>query len=158
MSRPGALPVAPELGVLWRRTFVIVLIGTGLFFLDRLTVLLATYWFFEAVDLSPIFWTNLRWGAALFAIGFVLFASAIVAPAYVHPVSSSSRRLYRLCGMAVGLVVAYLFALQYAQFLPTPTTSAPWKAQERFRSPGRPPFIRARCGEAGPPGWKPRAA
>ena len=118
MNGPDALPMAPQVGVLWRRTFVIVLIGLGLFLLDRLTVLLATYWFFEAVDLGSVFWTNLRWGTALFAIGFVLFAGAVVAPAYVHSVSPSSRGLYRWCGMAVGLVAAYLFALRYAEFLP----------------------------------------
>ena len=118
MSGPYGLPMAPQVGVLWRRTFIIVLVGLGLFFLDRLTVLLATYWFFEAVDLSQVFWTNLRAGAALFAIGFVLFVGSIVAPAYVHPVSSSSRGLYRGCGAAVGLVAAYLFALRYAEFLP----------------------------------------
>jgi len=118
MSAPDALPVAPEAGVLWRRTFIVVLIGLGLFFLDRLTVLLATYWFFDAVGLVSVFWTNLRAGVLLFAIGFVMFAGAIVAPAYLHAVSSSSRGLYRWCGMAVGLVAAYLFALQYAEFLP----------------------------------------
>ena len=46
MSGPYGLPMAPQVGVLWRRTFIIVLVGLGLFFLDRLTVLLATYWFF----------------------------------------------------------------------------------------------------------------
>jgi len=110
--------MAPQVGVLWRRTFIIVLVGLGLFFLDRLTVLLATYWFFEAVDLSQVFWTNLRAGVALSAIGFVLFAGAIVTPAYVHSVSASSRGLYRWCGAVVGLVAAYLFALQYTEFLP----------------------------------------
>ena len=94
------------------------LIGLGLFLLDRLTVLLATYWFFEAVGLDSVFWTNLRAGVVLFAIGFVLFAGAIIAPAYLHSVSSASRRLFRWCGMAVGLVAGYLFALHYTEFLP----------------------------------------
>ncbi len=118
MMGPDTLPVAPQAGVLWRRTFIIVLIGLGLFLLDRLTVLLATYWFFEAVGLDSVFWTNLRAGVVLFAIGFVLFASAIVAPAYLHSVSSASRGLFRWCGMVVGLAVGYLFALHYAEFLP----------------------------------------
>ena len=70
------------------------------------------------MNLGSVFWTNLRAGVALFSIGFVMFGSAIVVPAYLHSFPSSSRGLYRWCGMVVGLPAAYLFALQYAEFLP----------------------------------------
>ncbi len=102
---------------LWSRGLTLASILTALYLLDRLTFLLADFWFFQAVGFESVFWTNFRTGAALFAAGFVAFTLAIVAPAYAHAVGAAGRRLFLRIGVLVGVVAGYVLSMQFADYL-----------------------------------------
>ena len=118
LQLPGVpVPHMPTPQHLWCRMLNIACILLGLFFLDRLTVLLADFWLLQRLDLQRIFWTNFNMGIALFIIAFLCFAGGIATPAFVHPVSRVVRRFVVQSAVAVGLVAGYLLSMQYLDYL-----------------------------------------
>src|SRR5437899_370049 len=111
------LPRAPRAALLWSRGLVAASILVTLFTLDRVTVLFGDYWLFESLGLKSVFWTNFRMGAELYVAAFLIFAVAIVVPAYRHDVARSTRRFVVNTAFLVASVAAYLAALQYSEFL-----------------------------------------
>lgn len=113
----STLPVVHSAIVLWSRALTVASILTGLYLLDRLTILLADFWFFQSVGFESVFQTNFWTGAALFAAAFVVFTLAIAAPAYAHTVGATGRRLFLRTGMLVGVIAGYVLAKQFADYL-----------------------------------------
>ncbi len=113
----GRLPRVPRARVLWSRGLVVAFLLLGLFLLDRLTLLIANFWFLQSVGLESVFWTNFKTGAALFVAGFVAFTAAVATPAVVHRVDPSVRRLFVAVGIFVGLIAGYMLSLRFADYL-----------------------------------------
>ncbi|MCI0433944.1 MAG: UPF0182 family protein [Gemmatimonadetes bacterium] len=111
------LPGVPSAGTLWARALIAGFIAIGLFLLDRLTLLLADYWFFESVSLQSLFWTNFRMGTRLFLIGLVAFMAAIYLPAVLARVQGPLRRRFLAVGVFAGVLAGYELALHYREFL-----------------------------------------
>src|SRR3712207_5687990 len=78
------LPTAPGSAVLWGRVGLVAWAVLGLFLLDQLTGLLADLWLLESLGFPAIFWTNFSTGAALFAVGTLVYAAAVIVPALIH--------------------------------------------------------------------------
>ncbi len=112
-----ALPQLPSARRLWSRAIIVSSILLCLFLLDRLSFLLAHYWFMEGLNFEAIFWTNFWTGATLYLIAFAGFSSAIIVPAFVHRVDPGARRMFIALGIIVGVVAGYIFSLHYADYL-----------------------------------------
>lgn len=108
----------PTAALLWMRALVVAWIVLGVFFIDRLTVVLADFWLLQNLQLVSVFWTNFSMSALLFGVGTLLFAVAVAAPAYLHPVAPALRRTFLALGGLVGLLAGYLLAGHYHTLLP----------------------------------------
>lgn len=112
-----ALPVVPPAARVWSRAATLASVLVALFTLDQLTYLLGDFWLLQSLGLEQVFWTNFRMGARLYVAAFVLFAAAVAAPAYLHPLSRFARRKMVQVAFLVASVAAYLAALCYHEFL-----------------------------------------
>ena len=112
---PVGPPLTPSAGALWRSTLVVGWILLILFFLDRISVLLADYWFFESLGLREVFMTNFRTGAVLFArgVGFIGVALAGI----TNRVSRGARWFSLNGALILGLLGGYFLCLRYQDFL-----------------------------------------
>lgn len=118
-AEPAPLPAqaTPDAALLWSRGLSIALIALGLFFLDRISLILADRWMLESVGLGGVFSTNFAVGAALFAVFAVAFAAAVAAPALLLPVSPAAHSAVLRLAVLIGLVAGYLMARQHHTFL-----------------------------------------
>ena len=112
-----APPVVPLAGPLYMGLIGISWVLVAAFLLDRGSILLADYWFFGSVGFESVFRTNLRMGALLYSIAFVVGAGGITAAAYTNPVGRQARRVAIHLGLMAGLVGGYFLCLRYADFL-----------------------------------------
>jgi uncharacterized membrane protein (UPF0182 family) len=112
-----ALPQAPETRRLVGGAFVIAWIAVLYFLLDRGSRALMDLWFLDSIGLESVFWTNFKTGLALFGIGTVLFAAAIIAPAFTHALSRVARRRAIAVGALIGLLGGYGFAGTFRTYL-----------------------------------------
>lgn len=112
-----ALPAAPPASRVWSRAVTLASVLVTLFTLDQLTYLLGDFWLIRSLGLESVFWTNFRMGAKLYVAAFVLFAAAVAAPAYLHPLGRFARRKMFQAGFLVASIAAYLAALCYHEFL-----------------------------------------
>jgi len=101
------LPHVPSAVTLWQRALVLAFVILGLYLLDRLTILLADFWFLQTVELVSVFWTNFRAGAALFVSAFAVFGLAVATPAMMYDVGPNLRRLFVGTGVFVGIIAGY---------------------------------------------------
>lgn len=114
---PVPLERAPYAFALWERFAVYGLIFTGLFFLDRLSIVLLDKWFLEAVGHESVFWTNFGMGAKLFVVGFLMTAVSVAMPAFMNPITARQRRFIINLALIAGSVGAYFLCLEYRDFL-----------------------------------------
>jgi uncharacterized membrane protein (UPF0182 family) len=112
-----ALPQAPETRRLVGGAFIIAWVAVLYFLLDRGSRALMDLWFLDSIGLKSVFWTNFKTGLALFAIGTVLFAAAIIVPAITHQLSRVGRRRAIAVGALLGLLGGYGFAGTFRTYL-----------------------------------------
>jgi uncharacterized membrane protein YbhN (UPF0104 family) len=110
-------PYMPSSGLLWKRGLAVAWVLLGLFFFDRLTLLLSNYWLLESMGYGEVFWTNFSMGATLFVIAALAFAVAVALPAFLHKLSGEHRRFVLGLAGIFGLLAGYWVALQYKDFL-----------------------------------------
>lgn len=108
----------PAAGLLWVRALAVAWVALGVFFVDRLTLLLADLWLLQSLQLATLFWTNFTMSVLLFGAGSLLFGFAIAGPAYLHRVKPALRRVFLSVGGLLGLLAGYLLASHYHTLLP----------------------------------------
>ena len=113
----STLPVVHSAIGLWSRALTVASILIGLYLLDRLTILLADFWFLQTVELVSVFWTNFWTGAALFVSAFAAFGLAVATPAMMYDVGPNLRRLLVGTGMFVGIIAVYFLSLRFSDYL-----------------------------------------
>jgi len=111
------LPQVPSAVTLWQRALVLAFVLLGLYFLDRLTILLADFWFLQTVGLVSVFWTNFWTGTALFLSAFAAFGLAVATPAMMYDVGPSLRRLFVGTGVFVGIIAGYFLSQRFPDYL-----------------------------------------
>jgi len=123
-SAPGAVSPAPlpaqatpDAARLWSRGINIALIGLGLFFLDRLSLVLADRWLLESLGLGTVFAVNFNTGLLLFVLTALAYIAAIAAPALLLPVSRRVRNVVVRLAAFAGLLAGFLMARQHREFL-----------------------------------------
>jgi uncharacterized membrane protein (UPF0182 family) len=98
--------------------FLILLWGAvGLFLLDKITILLADYWFFQSIGLENVFWTNFKTGAVLYAVAFTVGFVGVAAAGFTNPVSRRARRFAVHAGLMLGLLGGYFLSTRFADYL-----------------------------------------
>ncbi len=108
----------PPPHLLWSRALIGVWLVVIVLLFDRVTLILADLWLLESLQLQEVFWTNFRMGALLFGAGFVIFAAAILAPAYSFQASRTARKLAWLTAGLTGVFAGTQLAGHYHDFLP----------------------------------------
>jgi uncharacterized membrane protein (UPF0182 family) len=114
---PVALPRVPSATVVWTRALILAAAALGLFFLDRIALLLMHFWLLESLGLKSVFWTNFRMGAGLFGVAFVALTAAVAAPAYIHRLATTARKRAIFAGILLGLVGGYVYSGLYQEYL-----------------------------------------
>ncbi len=112
-------PLAPEAGPFWRNMLVVGWVILILFLLDRISILLADYWFFESVGFREVFMTNFRTGAVLFSVGLVVGFIGVALAGFTNPVSRGARWFSVNAALILGILGGYFLALRYQDFLLT---------------------------------------
>ncbi len=110
-------PLVPDIGTLMMRMLILLWVGVGLFLLDKITILLADYWFFQSVGFEEVFWTNFKTGAVLYVIAFVVGFVGVAAAGFTNPVSRRCRRFAVHAGLMLGLLGGYFLARRFADYL-----------------------------------------
>lgn len=108
---------APRALTIWKRFSIGAAIFLGLFFLDKLTLLLFDFWLLKQLNLASVFWTNFSMGAWLFVIGFVVITAAVALPALLSKISAEQRALMKLISLIAGLMGGYWLMGTYQEFL-----------------------------------------
>lgn len=119
VASPAPLPAqpAPDALRLWSRGLNLLLIGLGLFFLDRISLILADRWLLESLGLAAVFAVNFNTGLALFVLTAFLFTAAIAAPALLLPITRTVRGFALRIAAFVGLLAGYFMARAHREFL-----------------------------------------
>jgi len=119
LATPPAVPIPhiPAASALWRKALIVAAGLLGLFFFDRLTLLLSDFWLLESLGFSQVFWTNFGMSAALFVSGTLVVAAAIALPAFLHPLAKSVRIFFTSIAGLVGLLAGYWLADYYLEYL-----------------------------------------
>jgi uncharacterized membrane protein (UPF0182 family) len=110
-------PMVPAIGTLMMSLTVLLWVVLGLFLIDKITVLLADYWFFQSVGLEEVFWTNFKTGALLYAIAFTVGFAGVAAAGFTNPVSARARRFAVHAGLMLGLLGGYFLCRRFADYL-----------------------------------------
>jgi uncharacterized protein len=113
---PDAIQL-PSPGMLGRRLLTLGSVIVGFILLNRVRLLLVDYWLFESLGFEEVFWTNFWLGAVLFAIGGLLWASAIILPAVAAGVTEAARRTTMHAGVIAGILGGAWWASHYQTFL-----------------------------------------
>ncbi len=112
-------PLVSDASALLMRLVPLAWVVLGFFLLDRVSVLLADYWLFQSVGLEEIFWTNVRTGAVLYVVAFLVGFAGIAAAGLTNPVSRRARRFALHAGLMLGLLGGYFLSLRYGDYLLT---------------------------------------
>ncbi|MBW1877738.1 MAG: UPF0182 family protein [Deltaproteobacteria bacterium] len=92
------------------------LILVGLFFVDKLSLLLFDYWLLDSLGYLSVFWTNFWMGAMLFLFGF--FTMAVIAvPAFAFRLPRRPRNFVVAMAVLAGCLGGYFLSLTYQNFL-----------------------------------------
>ena len=110
-------PLVPDVGTLMMRLLILLWGAVGLFLLDKITILLADYWFFQSVGLEEVFWTNFWTGAVLYAIAFTVGFVGVAAAGFTNPVSRRARRFAVHAGLMLGLLGGYFLSRRFPDYL-----------------------------------------
>lgn len=108
----------PAPALLWTRALVVTWIVLGVWLFDRLTLVLADLWLLQSLGFSSVFWTNLRTGAWLFALGLVGFGGGVILPVLSGRLTAVARRIALLAGGLVGMIGGVILAGRYGNLLP----------------------------------------
>jgi uncharacterized membrane protein (UPF0182 family) len=112
-------PLVPDVGIMTMRFLVLLWVLLGLFLLDKATILLADYWFFQSVGLDEVFWTNFWTGAVLYAVALGVGFVGVAAAGFTNPVSPRARRFAVNAGLMLGLLGGYFLSRRFADYLLT---------------------------------------
>jgi uncharacterized membrane protein (UPF0182 family) len=112
-----SLAAAPDGVALWSRLLVVGTVALIYFLLYEGARLLGDFWILSELGLGSLFRTNFLAGASLFAVGFVLGAAAVIAPALSQRVTGAARRIAIHAGLVFGLISGYFLSLRYMEFL-----------------------------------------
>ena len=107
----------PDPGAIWTRSLLVVWALIAYFLLDELTWVFMEYWYLESFSLQSVFWTNFSTGATVFAITLAVYAAAIAAPAFIHPVPAWARKATVHIALMMGMLAGYYLSLHYLDFL-----------------------------------------
>lgn len=111
------MPTVPDGALWWRRLLFVASVVLGVFFLEKLTVLLFDYWLLQSLGFESVFWTNFKAGSILFVVGAAGFAAGVAVPTFTHAVPPLVRRAVIHVGVLLGLLGGYLLSLRFGDFL-----------------------------------------
>jgi uncharacterized protein len=113
----SGLAAVPRAAPLWARAVTVASILVTVITIERIFRMLANYWLLDSLDLASVFWTNFRMGALLYVVGLVVYAAAVLVPAFLHPSGAGGRAVLIKPGILLATVAALLLALRYEDFL-----------------------------------------
>jgi len=119
------LPLIPVPGALWRSLRFWVWAMFGVLLLTAVPDIFVTYWFFESVGKTGVFWTTFNAQLALFVITWVVFCLSDYLPIRQYAVSPTLRNAAIHLGSWSGLFAGWLVSQSW-------TTLLLWQHRQAF--------------------------